>query len=167
MKLEIQEAAARRDAEASFMRGRRSLRQAVGHALTGSLEALGGRLGGGSWFAKEAGLESTRPHVNRLREVLDRDRAIIAANPELLELEPARSPARAVPPPLPAPAPMAKPPAPPATCQEPIRTRTMAKLLASQGHPERALSIYDYLLARPGADNTLRAEAEALRSSVG
>jgi hypothetical protein len=47
--------------------------------------------------------------------------------------------------------------------REPIRTRTMARLLASQGHRGRALSIYDDLLAANGSDATLRAEAEALR----
>ena len=48
--------------------------------------------------------------------------------------------------------------------REPIRTRTMARLLAAQGHRGRALSIYDDLLAKNGADASLREEAEALRS---
>jgi hypothetical protein len=52
----------------------------------------------------------------------------------------------------------AKPPG-----REPIRTRTMARLLASQGHRGRALSIYDDLLAKDGSDSSLREEAEALR----
>jgi hypothetical protein len=47
--------------------------------------------------------------------------------------------------------------------EEPIRTRSMARLLASQGHRNRALKIYDALLAANGGDAELRAEAEALR----
>jgi hypothetical protein len=49
---------------------------------------------------------------------------------------------------------------------EPIRTRSMARLLASQGHPARALAIYDWLLAANASDDSLRAEAEALRSTA-
>ncbi|HEX5661024.1 MAG TPA: hypothetical protein VFX59_27720, partial [Polyangiales bacterium] len=49
-------------------------------------------------------------------------------------------------------------------CKEPIRTRTMAKLLLSQGHPERALSIYEALIAEGASDPVLLAEADALRS---
>ena len=52
----------------------------------------------------------------------------------------------------------------PPICDEPIRTRSMARLLASQGHHRRALSIYDVLLATNAADATLAAEAAALRS---
>jgi hypothetical protein len=47
--------------------------------------------------------------------------------------------------------------------QEPIRTRSMARLLASQGHRERALAIYEELLARDSTDARLQAEAEAVR----
>jgi hypothetical protein len=47
--------------------------------------------------------------------------------------------------------------------EEPIRTRSMARLLALQGHRARALKIYDALLAANGSDETLRAEADALR----
>jgi hypothetical protein len=50
---------------------------------------------------------------------------------------------------------------------EPIRTRTMARLLATQGYRQRALAIYDELLAQVGADDSLRAEAEALRARPG
>jgi len=50
-----------------------------------------------------------------------------------------------------------------AVLDEPIRTRSMARLLAGQGHLRRALAIYDALLAEPGADDSLRAEADALR----
>jgi hypothetical protein len=49
------------------------------------------------------------------------------------------------------------------TGSEPIRTRTMARLLAGHGYKSRALSIYDELLARRPDDSDLRAEAEALR----
>ena len=52
---------------------------------------------------------------------------------------------------------------PTAAGAEPIRTRTMARLLALQGHPERALSIYDELLA-VDTDPKLLAEAEELRA---
>jgi hypothetical protein len=47
---------------------------------------------------------------------------------------------------------------------EPIRTRTMARLLATQGYRQRALAIYEELLAQAGADDSLRAEVEALRA---
>jgi hypothetical protein len=84
------------------------------------------------------------------------------------------------PPPAPTPAPSLPPPpvaaavprAPEApsdvvsAADEPIRTRSMARLLASQGHPARALAIYDWLLAANASDDSLRAEAEALRSTA-
>jgi len=47
---------------------------------------------------------------------------------------------------------------------EPIPTHSMARLLASQGHRDRALVIYEELLAHNSADEELRREAEALRS---
>jgi len=47
---------------------------------------------------------------------------------------------------------------------DPIRTLTMARLLAMQGYRKRALSIYDELLARDPDDAKLRAEADRLRS---
>ncbi|MDB4991490.1 MAG: hypothetical protein JWN04_6668 [Myxococcaceae bacterium] len=49
--------------------------------------------------------------------------------------------------------------------QEPIRTRTMARLLASHGYTVRALSIYDYLIARDPSDVSLRVEAASLRAA--
>jgi hypothetical protein len=55
------------------------------------------------------------------------------------------------------------PPDEPVTCDEPIRTRSMARLLASQGHHQRALSIYAVLLRANGSDAALQAEAAALR----
>ncbi len=270
--------------------GRFQLGRALGNALSGSFDAFEGRLGGGGWRGARA---AARPHADRLREVLDRDRALIAAErlalaaPEMdgaeakterplaaLEAEGAEtesapetqradakiahslaapeaegaeaeteqpSPAReteeaeaeqsgvgrASSEPAPqstrtlaapegegmnadaaagatapdlaiavvpaavedasvaAPASgagmkavgaraTALPPVPPslaaalaketprALCDEPIRTRTMARLLAAQGYRKRALSIYEHLLAL-GDDPALRAEADALR----
>ena len=45
----------------------------------------------------------------------------------------------------------------------PIRTRSMARLLALQGHRDRALSIYDELLIAEPDNADLRAEADRLR----
>lgn len=50
-----------------------------------------------------------------------------------------------------------------ASGSDPIRTLTMARLLAVQGYRKRALSIYDELLARDASDPNLRAEADRLR----
>jgi hypothetical protein len=47
---------------------------------------------------------------------------------------------------------------------DPIRTRGMAKLLAMQGYKDRALSIYDELIAAEPDNAALRAEADRLRS---
>lgn len=47
---------------------------------------------------------------------------------------------------------------------DPIRTRSMAKLLALQGYRERALSIYDELIAAEPDNAELRAEADRLRN---
>jgi hypothetical protein len=47
--------------------------------------------------------------------------------------------------------------------EEPIRTRTMARLLAAQGHRERALLIYEELLAQNSADSAMQEEADAVR----
>ena len=58
------------------------------------------------------------------------------------------------------------PPVAPSTrtfVEEPIRTQSMARLLAAQGHRERALAIYEELLAQNSEDDSLRHEAEALR----
>lgn len=105
----------------------------------------------------------------RLREVLDRDRALVAAGTPLRAVKDTPNPALVEPEPEPAP-PKASTPASvsarAATCTEPIRTRTMARLLAGQGHKQRALSIYDFLLASD-SDPELRAEAERLRAQAG
>jgi len=47
--------------------------------------------------------------------------------------------------------------------EEPIRTVSMARLLASQGHRERALAIYEELIAQNSEDASLHDEAQALR----
>lgn len=156
-------------------RARLQLSQAVGGALSNGLEALGERLPGGGLLAPMA--VAAQGHAHRLREVVERDRALAAANLDQVARE-AELPA--LPPAVPLPAALAPLPAPlaplvasasavaapsPAPCDEPIRTRTMAKLLALQGHRQRALSIYDYLLAQGSADQGLRAEAERLRSA--
>lgn len=66
--------------------------------------------------------------------------------------------------PEPPPMPTAKPPpADEVVASEPIRTRTMAGLLAAQGHDERALAIYDDLLARGSTDPDIAREAEVIR----
>lgn len=151
-----------------------------------------------------AGLNGEKPHtgaqLGRLREVLDRDRALVAAGAPLpttpqaptlaLDPEPVATPRVPAPagafatPDFVAPAPCASPSAAPvpkaapaaatsrshaeprasgqAADAEPIRTRTMARLLAAQGHPARALAIYDALMA-DDPDPSLRAEAERLR----
>lgn len=49
----------------------------------------------------------------------------------------------------------------------PIRTRTLARLLAEQGHAARALAIYDELVAANAGDLTLAQEAEVLRKQQG
>jgi hypothetical protein len=55
----------------------------------------------------------------------------------------------------------AGPPATDAAPDEPIRTRTLARLLSSQGHHQRALAIYRELVRATPGDVELGAEAEA------
>ena len=50
--------------------------------------------------------------------------------------------------------------------QEPIRTRTMARLLVSHGYLSRALTIYEHLLAEQSGDDGLRAEVEGVRAAL-
>lgn len=50
--------------------------------------------------------------------------------------------------------------------QEPIATRTMARLLAEQGHTRRALAIYKKLLRERPADVSLKEEAAALSGTT-
>jgi NADH-quinone oxidoreductase subunit C len=47
---------------------------------------------------------------------------------------------------------------------EPIRTLTIARLLARQGYYDRSLSIYDELLSENAEDSELRAEADQVRA---
>jgi hypothetical protein len=128
---------------------------------------------------------------SRMRELLEQDRVRLAKQgggyvPDSAKAAaPARAEtARSSPPPLPqAKAEHALPPPAPArraaaaaaataaaaaptedSPSDPIRTRTMARLLAIQGYRKRALSIYDELLARDANDEGLRAEADRLRS---
>jgi hypothetical protein len=54
---------------------------------------------------------------------------------------------------------------PPGTPDEPIRTRTLARLLAQQGHRQRALAMYEALLAEVPEDDDLRAERDELKAS--
>jgi hypothetical protein len=57
----------------------------------------------------------------------------------------------------------AKPPSTRTFVEEPIRTVSMARLLAAQGHRERSLAIYEELIAQNSEDASLRDEAQALR----
>ena len=85
--------------------------------------------------------------VHRMREILEHDRALRQAVPDDdVDLGPQTSPE------LPA-------------CDEVVRTRTMAKLLAAQGHRDRALSIYRYLIALDGSDASLRVELAELEAA--
>jgi len=164
--------------ERALGRAREELRQAAYDALSNGLEVLGDRLQGAM---RIGGARNESSH--RLREVIERDRALVASSSfgarehsegprasvngraertsELdLELDvPFVASGSSV-----APARNAQPAAA-AACDEPIRTRTMAKLLALQGHRGRSLSIYDYLIAKAPNDRALRAEAEAVRAT--
>lgn len=59
---------------------------------------------------------------------------------------------------------VAQPSAAAADGAEPIRTLTIARLLARQGYYERSLSIYDELLSGNAEDSELRAEADQVRA---
>jgi hypothetical protein len=132
-----------------------SLRARVlGMALAGArdaLETIEGRV------AEQLTAGTKERQRERTREVLERDRALaqtaVPADPPVpavgtaLGAAPVRDPEPA--------------------CSEPIRTRSMAKLLAGQGYPHRALAIYRHLLATVGDDATLRAEIIALQSHLG
>jgi hypothetical protein len=52
----------------------------------------------------------------------------------------------------------------PAPFEEPLPTRTMARILADQGHYKRSLAIYANLLREQPDDSELRGEADAVRS---
>lgn len=131
-----------------------------------------------AWLAAE----TQQSKADMLAELTPPSPEIVAPpSPPLVAPPPPPRPATA-PPPLPAPS-AAAPPPPPAPAEpapppiaaalapaddgdageEPIRTRSMARLLAGQGHRARALKIYDALLAADASDEALRAEADALR----
>jgi hypothetical protein len=154
-------------------RARSYLGQGVGSALAGTLGALGERLG-----QSLGGREEARVGKQRLEEVLERDRAQCGS---AREPRPSAPPASAAPESAPpaASAPPERASAPPASAKpaqsgrerdedlggvEPIRTRTMARLLAEQGYTKRALAIYDELIARDPADAALREAAARLRA---
>jgi hypothetical protein len=113
---------------------------------------------------------SAERNTDRLRDVLGRDRALaVGARAEAAQPRSA-APALAIVSVAPAPTPAAAAAAliaeerPQRVQHEPIRTRTMARLLAAQGYRQRALAIYEELLAQAGADDGLRQEAAALRA---
>lgn len=139
-------------------KARALLGQAVGGVLSAPIAALEARIARNPWIAALNSIHGpSAAQAGRLREVLDRDRALLAAQP----VEPVELPA----PPVLSQAALPLPAAAntPLSCEEPIRTRTMARLLAAQGHPARALAIYEYLLVQGNGDASLRAEAEQLR----
>lgn len=108
-------------------------------------------------------------HVERTRAVLERDRALRASSatktaaPAARKAEARSKPASAPPPPPPV---QLTAIVEGVQCDEPIRTRSMAKLLAAQGHPDRALAILRYLLALNPDDTALQAEISALQASA-
>lgn len=168
-------------------RTRAALGQLVGDVLAVPLDALETRLSRGGWLSGRYGASSAS--TGRLREVLDRDRALIAAQPTLaqptglehvatLVEEPAA--AKSVNESMAAPA-LKQDSAAPAQLPpiavvlrpeegaeqvtvEPIRTRTMARLLAAQGYRARALAIYQALHAECPGDVELRTEIERLQA---
>jgi hypothetical protein len=86
-----------------------------------------------------------------------------AAQPSSPGAIPAPPPPPAVKAPEPAPASEDAQPTIRTFIEEPIRTHSMARLLASQGLHARALAIYEELLAQNNQDEQLRREAQALR----
>jgi hypothetical protein len=188
--------------QSSLSRARSQLSQAVGGVLSGSLGALEGRLGPSGWRISFGSGGSA--NAERLRDVVQRDRALFAANPRPKR---ERTQAQDAPATVPAvtnaatedpdaalsddvdldtrhattvaDAERTDPAASTADTdkrsaprkesgrpkREPIRTRTMARLLAAQGHKGRALSIYDELIAADASDATLIQEAASLRET--
>jgi hypothetical protein len=129
--------------------------------LSAPLSALETRLSRNSWLGAKLGAASAPG--GRLREVLDRDRALIAAQPVRGSAAVSISaPAQIAIVPILAPEDGAH-----EAEAEPIRTRTMARLLAAQGYRTRALAIYQVLLAERPDDTELAAELERLRALPG
>jgi hypothetical protein len=131
----------------SLAHARVQLEQAVGSVLAGSLEVLGERL--------LAGLpqESASKAEQRLRDVVHSDRALDAIH----------APAKTAPKPAPkAAAAEVENRAELTLADEPIRTRTMARLLATQGYRKRALAIYAELVGKQPDNTELRSERDRL-----
>jgi len=147
-------------AEARPPRVRRRATSYFGDAL----DALGGRLG------RSSKNESSDRGKLRLEEVLERDRALRGR--EFLPSEPppaARAPRASAPQATPASGPSdalmrsrARREGDEPDAVEPIRTRTMARLLAAQGYPRRALAILQELHIRDPED----AEVQALIAQI-
>lgn len=136
---------------------REQLRDAANEAIGGALDALEARVA--ERRARASMRDRPGRQLERMREVLERDRALASAS---LPDEPPRA-TKTVTPADDVPRTIA--PATPVVCDEPIRTRSMAKLLAAQGHADRALAIYAYLLAQDAGNAMLQAEAAALREA--
>jgi hypothetical protein len=134
---------------ASLERARAQLGHAVGDALSSSLELLGERLRM-TRLASDAGRTG-----QRLRDVVERDRALGAVVAKAPKQAPTPEPAPELPPSERAQA---------SVPNEPIRTRTMARLLAAQGYRARALAIYEELIQRNPSDRELADEAAPLRA---
>lgn len=136
---------------------RAQLREAARDVLANALD----QLESGARSRPASARSGHGDQAERMREVLERDRALAAA----LQMQVQAAPPATSPEPPQAPVfPACEPACEPATpeCNEPIRTRTMAKLLAAQGHPDRALGIYLYLRALEGPDPALNAAIAAL-----
>jgi hypothetical protein len=132
-------------------------RGAAGELLADALDKLEGRL-----RRPASALRSSE----RMREVLERDRALaFAGHAAAMAIPPASSSAQSITGPAPVATREDSTPRAPrdVVCHEPIRTRTFARLLAAQGHLERALSIYDYLIHQHPGDAVLRDEVATLR----
>lgn len=103
---------------------------------------------------------AAEPSVVLVAPVVEAAKAIAAPVPVVVIAE-APKPAAALMSARPAPAPES---AGESGGADPIRTRGMAKLLALQGYKDRALSIYDELIAAEPGNAELRAEADRLRN---
>ncbi|HMI92458.1 MAG TPA: hypothetical protein VK509_13885 [Polyangiales bacterium] len=138
--------------ERVLVAARAQLREVAVEVLAGALDVLE------TQAARTRMPADARRSIDRTREVLERDRALVST---LAPTEVAAAVSE----------PTAVPAVPIATdsavaCDEPIRTRSMAKLLAAQGYPHRALVIYRYLLAQTDSDEALRAEIAALQTHL-
>jgi hypothetical protein len=149
--------------ERVLVAARAQLREVASDVLASALDTLEAQ----AVRARSAGSPPSR-QLERTREILERDRALAStAAPEPATAARASDAPAAMPELAPLPVPIAAAPAlDPISveCDEPIRTRSMAKLLAAQGHTERALAIYRYLLVRNPGDAMLQAELAAIEA---